>query len=259
MAQDYEVFVDKFKPKKTMDDCYTPPSVYEAVLSWVREVAPIGDARIIRPFHPGGDYEKEDYSGDCVVVDNPPFSILARIVDFYLERGVRFLLFAPHLTLFTYSARPVTMVVTDREIKYHNGAVVRTAFLSNLFGDTVAMTAPGLRERLQLAQPDEAQKNLPKYSYPSALVTVSRLARLAKYGIPVSIRRDNSMKISALDSQRKIGKAIYGSGLLVSREVQDSLSLAERKAEDQKQKEMKKIKVFDLSTREENMIKSLSI
>ena len=26
---DYEDFVDKFKPKKTTDDCYTPPSLSE--------------------------------------------------------------------------------------------------------------------------------------------------------------------------------------------------------------------------------------
>ena len=27
---DYAGFVEKFKPKKTTDDCYTPPAVYEA-------------------------------------------------------------------------------------------------------------------------------------------------------------------------------------------------------------------------------------
>lgn len=26
---EYEGFVDKFKPKKTTDDCYTPPAVYQ--------------------------------------------------------------------------------------------------------------------------------------------------------------------------------------------------------------------------------------
>lgn len=28
---EYEAFVDKFKPKKTTDDCYTPPDVYDTV------------------------------------------------------------------------------------------------------------------------------------------------------------------------------------------------------------------------------------
>ena len=31
---DYEGFVEKFKPKKTTDDCYTLPAVYEAVKAW---------------------------------------------------------------------------------------------------------------------------------------------------------------------------------------------------------------------------------
>ena len=31
---DYEGFVAKFQPKKTTDDCYTPPAVYEAVKAW---------------------------------------------------------------------------------------------------------------------------------------------------------------------------------------------------------------------------------
>lgn len=30
----YQDFVEKFKPKKTTDDCYTPPDVYEAVRDW---------------------------------------------------------------------------------------------------------------------------------------------------------------------------------------------------------------------------------
>ena len=33
MSKEYEDFVEKFKPKKTTDDCYTPPNVYEEVLN----------------------------------------------------------------------------------------------------------------------------------------------------------------------------------------------------------------------------------
>jgi hypothetical protein len=32
---DYDGFLEKFKPKKTTDDCYTPANIYEAVLAWV--------------------------------------------------------------------------------------------------------------------------------------------------------------------------------------------------------------------------------
>lgn len=34
-SEEYKQFVEKFKPKKTTDDCYTPPEVYEAVKQWV--------------------------------------------------------------------------------------------------------------------------------------------------------------------------------------------------------------------------------
>ena len=33
-GETYEEFVEKFKPKKTTDDCYTPPSVYAVIKDW---------------------------------------------------------------------------------------------------------------------------------------------------------------------------------------------------------------------------------
>ena len=32
---EYKQFVEKFKPKKTTDDCYTPGYIYDALLKWV--------------------------------------------------------------------------------------------------------------------------------------------------------------------------------------------------------------------------------
>ncbi|MEG0513609.1 MAG: hypothetical protein RR653_12945, partial [Clostridia bacterium] len=70
MKQTYDEFVEKFKPKLTTDDCYTPQWIYDVVLGWVRKEYGIGEeTRIVRPFRPGGDYQAEDYSGDTVVVD----------------------------------------------------------------------------------------------------------------------------------------------------------------------------------------------
>ena len=96
---DYEGFVEKFKPKKTTDDCYTPEGVYNAVVEYVRSITDMSDKEIVRPFYPGGDYENYDYPDNAVVVDNPPFSIISKIARFYLDRGIKFFLFAPHLTL----------------------------------------------------------------------------------------------------------------------------------------------------------------
>ena len=56
---DYESFVSKFKDTpKTTDDCFTPQNIYEAVVDFVQRRAETPFTRILRPFYPGGDYEK---------------------------------------------------------------------------------------------------------------------------------------------------------------------------------------------------------
>lgn len=101
LGESYEEFIEKFKPKKTTDDCYTPPAIYEAVKDWAVKEYGIDPAKIVRPFYPGGDYERFEYPKGCVVLDNPPFSILSKILRFYDERGIAYFLFAPTLTIFS--------------------------------------------------------------------------------------------------------------------------------------------------------------
>lgn len=88
--EDYEGFVEKFKSKKTTDDCMTPPEIYEVVKNYACARWNIEPAKVVRPFWPGGDYKNFDYSGGKVVIDNPPFSILAKICVTYLEAGIPF-------------------------------------------------------------------------------------------------------------------------------------------------------------------------
>ena len=83
--EDYEGFVEKFKPKKTTDDCYTPPEIYEAVKGWACEKWGIDPGSCVRPFYPGGDFYRFDYPEGCTVLDNPPFSLLAKICAYYLR------------------------------------------------------------------------------------------------------------------------------------------------------------------------------
>ena len=98
-ATEYQTFVDKFKEAKTTDDCYTPPEIYETLANWVAEEYQIPREKFLRPFKPGGDYKREEYPEGYAVVDNPPFSILASIVDWYLAHNVPFFLFGPTLTI----------------------------------------------------------------------------------------------------------------------------------------------------------------
>ena len=89
----YDSFVDKFKPKLTTDDCYTPVPVFNIILDYVKEKFNVNENQIVRPFFPGGDFENFVYPDNCVVVDNPPFSIAVKIKNFFVSRNIKFFLF----------------------------------------------------------------------------------------------------------------------------------------------------------------------
>ena len=256
---EYDAFVEKFKPKKTTDDCYTPPLVYEAVKNWAITEYDIDPEKIVRPFYPGGDYESFDYSGGKVVLDNPPFSILSKICAFYLDRGIPFFLFAPGLT--ALSGRSVVMrmnhIICDADIKYENGAIVHTAFVTSYGGDEIIRTAPELGEAIQRAVEEirrEKRREIPKYSYPDNVVTAAMVQRYSKYGIDFSVKRNECLFIPRLDAQKETGKAIYGGGLLVSRQ-----KAAERAAAERAAAERAAAQVWQLSDRERKMVEALSV
>lgn len=79
--------------KKASDEHYTPKAIYEAVLRWVSQYQSLEGYTIVRPFYPGGDYQNYDYPDNCIVIDNPPFSILSQIRRFYIDRGIKYFLF----------------------------------------------------------------------------------------------------------------------------------------------------------------------
>ena len=228
MSKEYEAFVEKFKPKKTTDDCYTPPNVYEEVLNYVRETCNIKGLEVIRPFYPGGDYEKVTYTKQTVVVDNPPFSIISQIIRFYNEKGVKYFLFAPHLTLFATNQK-YTAIVTIADITYENGAKVKTSFVTNMLGDYKIIGAPDLKKRIETIQKKE-RVSLPKYKYPENVVTVSRIASLVEKGVSIKIKEKDLAFCRGLESQRKYKKAIFGSGYLTTHAVAAEIKAAEIKA-----------------------------
>ena len=93
-GETYEEFVAKFKKNapKTTDDCYTPQPVYEVVKEYALKLAGLTEETCtpVRPFYPGGDYRNYDYPADAYVIDNPPFSILSEIRQFYMEKGIKY-------------------------------------------------------------------------------------------------------------------------------------------------------------------------
>ena len=219
-SKTYEEFVEKFKLKKTTDDCYTPPTIYETVKQWACNEYGINPAKVVRPFYPGGDYKAFPYPDGAVVVDNPPFSILASICAFYLEHGIPFFLFAPTLTCFSGRKvfKQMNHIITDCLITYENGAQVKTSFVTSYSGGIVAQTAPDLtkainRENERLIKANT--KELPKYDYPMNVITAAMMQRYTKYGVDLKIYADDCHQVGSLDAQKRAGKAIFGSGLLL--------------------------------------------
>lgn len=210
---DYDAFVEKFKPKRTTDDCYTPPAVYEAVKGWAMKKFNIDpDRPIVRPFYPGGDYEHYNYPPGCVVIDNPPFSILAKIKRFYLERGIHFLIFAPSLTLISSNIEGITYILTDSTITYENGAKVKTAFVTNLPSPYVLMTAPDLAQLIKEADAQRPKAELPVLDFPPNVVTPARLNKIASF-VSFNVPRTEARVVRAIGKERK---TLYGGGLIVS-------------------------------------------
>ena len=229
---EYDSFVAKFKPKKTTDDCYTPPLVFDAVADWVAREYGVEKARFVRPFFPGGNYETFPYQPGEIVVDNPPFSIMSKIVRNYDKQGIPFFLFGPSLTLFNSGVMSVTYIPADCDITYENGAVVRTGFITNL--DTcLVRSAPDLYVAVKAAMAEtlkETKTRIPKYSYPDNVVTSAMVQRYSKYGIEYRLERDAAVFISALDMQKEQGKTVFGGGFLTGERAAAERAAAERAA-----------------------------
>ncbi len=231
---DYDGFIEKFKKptKMTTDECYTPSQVYDAVRDWVFAhywLTP--ETPVVRPFFPGGEFECADYPKGCVVIDNPPFSILAKICRFYKANRIRYFLFCNGLTAFNLIRNGACIVTVDAAITYANGAEVQTSFATNL-GEWVVETAPdltrALREANAAAHNKKTKSSLVKYEYPDAVLTAARGKYLSNHGVDFRIRRTDAMLIDGLDAQGANG--IFGSGLLLSERAAAERAAAERAA-----------------------------
>ncbi len=254
---EYKQFTEKFEPKKTTDDCYTPPLVYEAVAGWVAREYGVQRDRFLRPFWPGGDYKRENVPEGSVVVDNPPFSIIAQIVRHYLRTGARFFLFAPTLTLFSGHERRACYIPCGVSITYENGAQVNTSFVTNLDPHQLR-TAPELYQAVKLANDENRRKDvkeLPKYTYPDNVLTAAAAYQYSRLGVDFRVMPQDCAFIRALDAQRQVGKAIFGSALLLSEQSAAERAAADREASrraaiERDAQERDNAKMWELSERE---------
>ena len=257
MNDQYSLFLQKFERKKTTDDCYTPQSIYEVVADWVAERYGVNKDTFVRPFWPDSDYTQFDYPKGCVVVDNPPFSILSKIVTDYNDEGIRFFLFAPYLRLIPHACN----VIAPADIIYENGAEVATAFVTNLAPELALEACPDLCNRLKAADKknrEKQKKQLPKYELPVEVITSARAGYIAIHGVALKVRRDECQFIRTLDAMRKAGASgIYGSGLLLSERAAAERAAAERAAAERAAAERINVISWPLSEVEKLAVKTM--
>ena len=230
-TEEYEAFVDKFKPKLTTDDVYTPDNIYRVVRDFANEHYGLGAPPIVRPFFPGADYKNAVYPEGCVVIDNPPFSILSEICAWYDERRIRYFLFAPGLTTFSINSGRSNYLPVGVSILYSNDASISTSFVTSL-GEWKIELCPELYQALDKVNDENLKAQhaeLPVYSYPDAVASVS-INRLCKYGQALRIPANEASFCRALDSQKEAGKAIYGGGFLLSLKAAAEKAAAEKAA-----------------------------
>ena len=257
-TKEYREFVDKFKPKLTTDDCYTPESVYAAVRDWAVEYYRLEGREVVRPFWPGGDYENHDYPAGCVVIDNPPFSIISKIRRFYMDNGIDYFLFAPALTLFSASADDNYLPV-GADVTYENGANVRTSFVTSL-GEWKIDANADLCKAVEAANKENMKKHkkqLPKYSYPPNVLTAAMAQWIAQKGITYRVKAESMHFIRSLKSQRKQKKTIFGAGFLLSEKAAAEKAAAEKAAAEKAAAEKAAAEKWALSDEERAIIQDL--
>ena len=256
---DYQSFVEKFMPKKTTDDCYTPENVYAVVKDWAVDRYSLSGAEVLRPFYPGGDYKAVTYDEDSVVIDNPPFSIISEICDWYMKNGVRFFLFAPALTLFSVGRGQLNYIGCGASVTFDNGANISISFVTNM-GNCAAMSAPDLWKKIDAANDQNlssTRRSLPKYSYPLHVLTPAMLQYFSAHDVSFGVKLGELAFIRSLDSQASAGKAVFGSSFLISEKAAAEKAAAEKAAAEKAAAEKATAEKWQLSDREKAIIASL--
>lgn len=258
-SKEYYNWLQKFEKRSTSDDTFTPPAVYDIVLDYVNQhILNLDDLTIERPFYPDGDYQThaQNYDKNTVVIDNPPFSILSKIIDFYIKNNIKFFLFAPALTVLSpMQNKDYTAIIAPAKITYDNGAAVDTCFVTNLCDDVRAMTAPVLYNALKVLE--QQKPTLPKYQYPPNVLMANDLNKLCKAGVEFSVSANESVFISQLDSQKPHKKTLFGGGLLINNEKAKELQIKEMQIKEMQIKE--KCLAWELSEREIALVDGLEV
>ena len=221
--KEYEEWFNNLKAnRRTSDDTFTPPKVYEILLEYINEkLISIDSIEIQRPFYPGGDYQKEaeSYNEKSVVIDTPQFSLMSEILDFYTKNNIKFFLFSNGLTAFHYLNKDFHLLCPYALIEYDNGVKVNTCFMHNLKPKGVTISGE-LRNKINSLSKEKVIKRK-KYKYPNEVLSVAQSLELVKK-INGEVTFENYKDIAGLNVNGK-QKKVFCKALLLSKSEQEKL------------------------------------
>ena len=207
-GETYEEFIAKFNKEqpKTTDDCYTPKETYEIIRDHFIQYYKLNNYNIVRPFYPGGDYQNEKYNENDVVIDNPPFSILSKIIKYYTDNNIKFILFGPTLTIFHLLKYNITIHFINKRIIYDGNINIQTCFITNLENENAVISDLELDKKLQKLKPKK--RDIKKFT-PKNYITSAQFKKYVKYGI--NIKKSDIIDLKSEYNKKKT----YGNSIVV--------------------------------------------
>lgn len=216
----YKYCVTNGRNLNTQDECYTPPAVYDAVLDYAVERYNLQGKHVVRPFIPGGDYTKYVYTKNDVVIDNPPFSITTKIVNWYIDHNIPFFLFINGLYGVSLSRGlhgKATVIATNAPVSFYHkldNKLIRLGFVTNLEPKNIIIRGDAtLTNRLNgLVK----KKPFKRYHYPDNFLKNSDILAALQRNVELKLTTNNSLFEDNLDYHKAHHLSVFGGGYLVN-------------------------------------------
>lgn len=258
--EEYNNFLDKFKDKLTTDDCFTPPNIYAAVADFVETEYNVKKENFVRPFYPGGDFENYKYKDTDIVVDNPPFSLFAKIINFYLDNNIKFFIFGDGMTTMSAKRKEFTCIAVGEAIEYQNGAKVSTSFITNMDNKNILIrTSHRLTNELKRINKENSRKlksDYKKYSYPKNILGIADIKKMTRNKEDLFIKNNECEFTDYLYTKDGTKTKQYGTKLIVSDEV--TKRIEELKVIDEEAEENEQVIELFFNKEQEKILKELN-
>lgn len=251
----YKYCVTNGRNINSTDECYTPPAVYDTVLDYAVERYNLQGKHIVRPFIPGGDYQRYVCDENDVVIDNPPFSMTTKIAKWYIEHNIPFFLFVNGLYGVSLSRGlhgKATVIVTNANVSFYNKGSekrIKLGFVTNMEPKNIIIRGDAtLTNRLNgLVK----KKSFNRFHYPANFLKNNDILSALQRNVELKLTTDNCSFEDNLDYHKAHHVRAFGGGYLVNDKLYNEFT------ESFKQ-DLPNTYCVTLSTREQKLIEQLN-